>query len=141
MTAHQIARFRHWHPPLVEFRLWPETKRQHFTVLVFRTEHHLHDYLRIVRPEIPRKNVLAYLNPSDGRGPYLGEVLLVKRYVDRLTVEHELFHAVAWYAQRRRIGEANRMKWRHAAHERLAECLGNLAKQFWQQWESVPQET
>jgi len=65
----------------------------------------------------------------------IGYVLIWEKHLNHATVSHEIYHAVAWWAHRKRLDPVKcllveRLKTQRgiATHERMAEAIGKMTR-------------
>jgi hypothetical protein len=121
------------------FRIYPEKSSEYFWVWVYPTQAQMirfSAHLRRTAADLV-PDALAYVHPVTTKG-MIGYVLIWEKHLNHATVSHEIFHAVAWWAHRKRLDPVKCLSWKGwktqrgiATHERMAEAMGKMAAQFW----------
>ena len=119
------------------FRIYPEKRGEYFWVWIYPTQAPMRREISRLRgvPNIP--DAYAYVHPVTTKG-MIGYVLIWEKHLNHATVSHEIFHAVAWWAHRKRLDPVKCLSWKGwktqrgiSTHERMAEAMGKITAEFW----------
>ena len=137
MPASRARRLLKFKP--TRFRIYPEERTGfYFEVWIYPERTMMIQHIARLRgTDRLDVDALAYTHPLTVKR-LIGDVLIWGKSLDKWTVSHELFHAVAWWAHRKRLDPAKCLSWKGwktqrgiATHERMAEAMGKMTAEFW----------